>query len=77
MINAVSAMFQFVILPLTMKRIEPKLVWRVMPLIPVACSLFQSTQADASLSLLAFSFCTAKLMDYSFRGVVNEMVRRL
>jgi len=74
MINTVSATFQFVILPLTMKRIEPKLVWRLMPLIPLCCSLFQSMQPDPSLYLLAFSFCTAKCMDYSFRAVVNEMV---
>lgn len=74
MINTVSATFQFVIMPLAMKRIEPKVVWRLMPLIPVMCSLFQSMQGDASLYLLAFSFCAAKCMDYSFRGVVNEMV---
>ena len=60
-----------------MKRLEPKLVWRVMPFIPVACSLFQSLQVDPSLYLLAFSFFAAKCMDYSLRGVVNEMVRRV
>lgn len=74
LINTISAAFQFVIMPLAMKRIEPKLVWRLMPLIPFACSLYQSMQPDASLLLLAFSFFAAKCMDYSFRGVVNEMV---
>lgn len=74
MINAVSALLQFVVLPLTMKRIEPKLLWRTMPLVPVVCSLYVSMQPSASLALLAFSFCAAKCMDYSFRAVVNEMV---
>lgn len=58
-----------------MKRIDTRLIWRAMPLIPVFCSIYQSLQPNASLALLAFSFCAAKCMDYSFRSVANEMVR--
>lgn len=58
-----------------MKRIEPKLVWRIMPIIPFVCSVITSLEEDPSLYLLAFSFFAAKCMDYSLRGVVNEMVR--
>jgi hypothetical protein len=57
-----------------MKHIEPKWVWRTMPIIPVVCSVVTSLEGDASLYLLAFSFFAAKCMDYSLRGVVNEMV---
>lgn len=58
-----------------MKRIEPKLVWRFMPIIPFACSVITSLEENPSLYLLAFSFFAAKCMDYSLRAVVNEMVR--
>jgi hypothetical protein len=58
-----------------MKRIEPKLVWRIMPVIPVVCSVITSLEGDPSLHLLAFSVFAAKCMDYSLRAVVNEMVR--
>mmetsp|Transcript_8182 Transcript_8182/g.11798 ORF Transcript_8182/g.11798 Transcript_8182/m.11798 type:complete len:554 (-) Transcript_8182:296-1957(-) len=74
LVNGASAANQFVILPLFMKGIEPKYVWRVMPFIPLACSIFQVCQNDPSLYLLAFSFFAAKTMDYSVRNVVNEMV---
>jgi hypothetical protein len=63
LINAISASLQFVVLPLTMKRIEPKLVWRFMPIIPFACSVITSLEENPSLYLLAL------------RAVVNEMVR--
>mmetsp|Transcript_27401 Transcript_27401/g.41917 ORF Transcript_27401/g.41917 Transcript_27401/m.41917 type:complete len:552 (-) Transcript_27401:294-1949(-) len=74
LVNGVAAANQFVILPLFMKGIEPKYVWRAMPFIPLACSIFQVCQQDPSLYLLAFSFFAAKTMDYSVRNVVNEMV---
>lgn len=57
-----------------MKRIEPKWVWRLMPLLPLACTITTSLQGEPSLYLLAFAFFSAKVMDYSVRGVVNEMV---
>lgn len=73
-INAVSGILQFGVLPLLMKRVEPRWVWRLMPIIPVVCTFFTSFQKDPSLTLLAFSFFAAKVIDYSFRNVVNEMV---
>lgn len=73
-ISAVSGVAQFLILPLFMKRIEPKWVWRLMPLLPLACTITTSLQGEPSLYLLAFAFFSAKVMDYSVRGVVNEMV---
>lgn len=73
-LNGVSGILQFMILPLTMKRIEPRWVWRMMPLIPVTCAVFQCFQDDPSFQLVAFSFFAAKVMDYSVRNVVNEMV---
>jgi len=73
-VNGISGLFQFVVLPLFLKKVEPKWIWRLMPIIPMGCSLFQCLQVDPSLSILAFSFLAAKIMDYSLRNVVNEMV---
>jgi ATP/ADP translocase len=73
-VNAVSGSFQFIIMPVFLKNMEPSVAWRIMPMIPVASTLFQALQTDPALSLLAFSFFAAKCMDYSFRGVGVEMV---
>lgn len=74
-VSGVSGLFQFIFIPLFLKRIEPRLVWKVMPIIPLLCSAFQSFQGSSpTLEILALSFFAAKTMDYSIRGVVNEMV---
>jgi hypothetical protein len=65
---------QFGIMPLFMNRVEPSLVWCGMPLFPAICTVVQCFQDDPSLDLIAFSFFAAKVMDYSLRNVVNEMV---
>ena len=57
-----------------MKRIEPRLVWKLLPVIPASACVFAAFQADPSLALLATAFFSAKFMDYSLRGVVTEMV---
>lgn len=73
-VNAVSGSFQFLIIPLLVKNFEPSIAWKLMPLVPAMCSIFQTFSANPSLYLLAFSFFACKCMDYSFRGVSNEMV---
>jgi hypothetical protein len=65
---------QFGIMPLFMNKVEPSLVWCGMPLFPALCTIVQCFQDDPSLDLIAFSFFAAKVMDYSIRNVVNEMV---
>lgn len=57
-----------------MKWMEPKWVWRWMPILPVVCTIVTCIQHDPSLWVLAAAFGSAKVMDYSLRGVVNEMV---
>lgn len=74
MINACSALFQFVALPVLIPRTEPAMIWRCMPLLPLVVCLQQTMQADLSLSLLAAAFALAKIMDYSFHSVVVPMV---
>ena len=74
LINGVSAIIQFLVLPLVMNRTEPKWIWRLMPLIPVAVCMLQETKSTYSLPLLATAFFLAKTMDYSIRSVVYPMV---
>ena len=73
-VSGVSGLLQFLIIPFCLKLVEPRIVWIVMPIIPLACSVFQSLQgSNPALSVLALSFFAAKTMDYSIRGVVTEM----
>lgn len=73
-ISAVSGMAQFLVLPLVMSRIDPKWAWKFMPILPVACTAITSFQGDPSLLIVALAFFFTKVLDYSLRGVVNEMV---
>lgn len=72
-INGVSAIMQFIALPLARKFLEPKLVYRLMPLILLPLLLYSSIQ-HSTLTMAAITFFMLKMMDYSLRNVVNEMV---
>lgn len=73
-VNGVSGALQFLILPLFMTLFDPAWVYRIMPLAPLLCTLWTAFQDDPPLKLVAFSFFAAKVMDYTLRNVVNEMV---
>lgn len=45
-----------------------------MPVCMLALSLLATTSKDVSLDIVAVIFCSMKIMEYSFRGVANEMV---
>lgn len=74
LINAVSALFQFVLLPLGMKNVPQQLAWRLMPIVPLVTCLVTALQRSPSLPILAIAFSFTKCLDYSIRGVVTEMV---
>lgn len=57
-----------------MKLVEPRTIWKIMPIIPAAASIVAALQPNPSLALLALAFFSAKTIDYSLRGVVTEMV---
>jgi hypothetical protein len=73
-INAASALLQFIVVPLCLKYTEPAMIWRLMPLIPLAVCLPQLFQGQLSLTLLAAAFFAAKVMDYGGRSVLYIMV---
>jgi len=74
LVNGVSGLLQFLILPLFMTLFDPAWVYRLMPLAPLACTVFTAFQAEPPLKIVAFSFFVAKVMDYTLRNVCNEMV---
>lgn len=68
--NGLSTLFQFLIMPALSQRVDPKALWRWMPLIPAMCASFQVLSRSVvmgalsspmlPLYLVAFSFFTAK-----------------
>ncbi|KAK1748059.1 ADP/ATP carrier protein [Skeletonema marinoi] len=82
--NGLSTIFQFFLLPVLTQRMEPKHLWRLMPLLPLICgivrmipSLFPGalvSSSSSALYLVAISLLTAKTMDYSLRNVLAELV---
>ena len=72
-INGTSGLMQFFILPLARKYLEPKWVYRVMPLLLLPWLIHSSLQAS-TLWISAAALFSLKTLDYSLRNVVNEMV---
>ena len=72
-INGTSGLMQFFILPLARKYLEPKWVYRVMPLLLLPWLIHSSLQAS-TLWMSAAALFSLKTLDYSLRNVVNEMV---
>lgn len=78
--NGLSTLFQFLIMPTLSQRIDPKSLWKLIPVIPVLCAIFQVLSRSvvysalsspiSALYLVAFSFLAAKsepdCMQYSF-----------
>lgn len=74
-VSGASAICQFVLLPTFLKYLEPKRIWRLMPLMPFGVCLFQCLpHGNSSLILMASALFTTKVMDYSLRSVVYNMV---
>ncbi|KAL3787970.1 hypothetical protein HJC23_002895 [Cyclotella cryptica] len=82
--NGLSTLFQFLIMPALSQRIDPKSLWKLMPVIPAICAVFQVlsrftpssvfSPPFSALYLVAFSFLAAKTMDYSLRNILAELV---
>uniref|UniRef100_A0A7S1BRZ9 ADP,ATP carrier protein n=1 Tax=Corethron hystrix TaxID=216773 RepID=A0A7S1BRZ9_9STRA len=73
-INVVSCVLQFGILPAVMKYVDPAMMWRAMPTVMMTFATAMCVSKDPSLHLVGASFLVMKSLEYSIRGVVNEMV---
>ena len=81
LINGLSCLMQFFVLPAARKFLEPRWVYRLISivLIPILgyltfLSFSFTSAAKRTLMITAGAFFTLKTMDYSLRNVVNEMV---
>lgn len=74
MINGTCGVLQFGLLPLMMKKLDPKWIWRAMPAILVGLTAVQYIQKLPSLFLVSLAFFALKVMDYSSRATANELV---
>ncbi len=82
-VNGLSTIFQFLIMPRLSQHVEPKILWRLMPVLPLLCAIAQFfpmsaltnnlTTSSSALYLIAISFLMAKTVDYSMRNILSEM----
>jgi len=74
LINVITMALQFGVLPLLMRVLEPKDLWRVVPLISLCFTTFQAFQQNPSLYVVAGSLLVMKFLEYSARRMLDEMV---
>jgi hypothetical protein len=74
LINLFSMSLQFGVLPMLMQILEPKDLWRSIPIMSLACITFQSLQHDPSLYVVSLSLLVMKVLEYSVRRMLDEMV---
>lgn len=74
MVNGLSALMQFLVLPLARKYLEPQWVYRFLPLLLMPLLVVLAVQPTSTLWLAALAFLALKTADYSIRNVANEMV---
>lgn len=73
-INIISMAIQFGVLPPLMTILEPRHLWRTMPIIMMCFTTFQSLQKEPSLYVVSASLLVMKTLEYSARRMLDEMV---
>ena len=71
-INGVSGILQFAVIPWSVQYVDPRTLWPVMPATMLVFSAAMSY--SPSLLTIAGAFFTMKTLEYSLRGVANELV---
>jgi len=74
LINIITMVLQFAILPPLMTLIEPRDLWRAVPVISLLCTAFQAAQKNPSLYVVSASLLVMKVSEYSARRMLDEMV---
>lgn len=74
LINVISMSLQFGVLPMLMQVIEPRDLWRCIPIISLLFISFQACQANPSLYIVSGSLLVMKVLEYSARRMLDEMV---
>lgn len=74
LINVVTMVLQFGILPPLMTLIEPKDLWRAIPVVSLLFTGFQALQKNPSLYTISASLAAMKISEYSARRMLDEMI---
>jgi ATP/ADP translocase len=74
LINIITMFLQFGVLPPLMTVIEPKDLWRVIPIVSLLFTGFQALQPDPSLYIVSASLLVMKVSEYSARRMLDEMI---
>ena len=78
-VSGISALLQFIVLPIGMKRLEPKHLWRIMPILPILVTMYQilfpflNQNNISQLTMVAGALFITKVLDYSIRVVIYNM----
>lgn len=74
MINATTMLLQFGLLPLLMTVLEARSLWRVLPIVTMLTTAFQSIHEDPTLLLVSASLFVMKVSEYSVRRMLDELI---
>jgi ATP/ADP translocase len=74
LINIVTMVLQFGVLPQLMTVIEPKALWRVIPLVSLLFTGVQAFRQNPSLYVVSASLLVMKISEYSARRMLDEMI---
>jgi ATP/ADP translocase len=74
LINVITMVLQFGILPPLMTIIEPKDLWRAIPVVSLLFTGFQALQKNPSLYTVSASLAIMKISEYSARRMLDEMI---
>lgn len=74
LINIISCCLQFGVLPYIMPYLEPKFLWRFMPVAMVSLLSTLCFKNDPSLYLISGSLMLMKVMEFAIRRMLDEMV---
>ena len=73
-INVVAMCLQFGIIPRVMPYLEPRTLWRFMPTTMVIAISYLCLNKNPSLYLISAAFMLFKVMEFSIRRMLDEMV---
>jgi ATP/ADP translocase len=74
LINVGSMALQFAVLPQLMRFMEPKVLWRLTPLLSLCFTTWQAVQKTPTLYMISASLLVMKVLEYSARRMLDEMV---
>lgn len=74
LINVITMVLQFGVLPPLMTVVEPRDLWRVIPIVSLLFTGYQALQVDPSLTIVAASLLVMKVSEYSARRMLDEMI---